>query len=1136
MADIKYTDSQLMAIKERDKNIIVSAAAGSGKTRVLVDRVIDLVINDKVDIDKMVIVTFTNKASVEMKDRIRLALEEILEKNPANKFIKNQVKLIKHAHIQTMHSFASDMLREYFYYFDNLSPSFKVVSESTNVLLKEAAIDEAFDEEYQRESESFHKFIHNFSTSRNDRNAKNVILQTYEKSTSQIDPIGWLEEKTENPFDFNIFIEIIEKKLSDIEKSILETKQIAENASLREDYANLFASDLDIVRNLSIASFKDWDLFIDKISKIKFPTMVRARKDEKDIQPILKKNRDAYKNDIKTISSLVLNTNSSIVEEFSKKEVDILKELARLCKSFMEKYESKKLEKSYLDFNDMEAYFIKLLENNEALSTIKDRFSYIFFDEYQDSNEIQNYIIEKLKADDNLFFVGDVKQSIYGFRRARPDLFLDKLDQYEKSSDNSIRINLNENFRTDADILKFDNFIFERLMTKESSGIDYRNDGHRLNPTQNFDKPSPKTEIHIIDKGIDEANHIAEVIKDLLDQGYEYKDIAILLRSGAKSYIYENAFKDAEIPFFNDISKVSFGAVEVTFFKNILHLIANPKDDLALLSVLQSEIYEFSEDDLAQIRLNTDATSFAKAFDDYDIKGDILNKIIDFKTEMTTYNYRLSLMNLYEFGNFIFENSGYYNYLMARDRANDRIANVEAFIDLMSEYEENNDDGLFGFLDYAENLRLYQTDNLNAVRDLSENENLVRIMTIHKSKGLEFPVVILADTAKRFNINHLRENIAFDDELGIGINVADYENKVKLSSIKRDLINEKTTIENKKEEMRVLYVALTRPINKLIIVGEKDIDKLDKNIGRKDFLNMTSYIDWIISIISTDKIAADINNGNYESNALEGLTKLDLIREEREYKKFHIHGIKDILEDQKVNEKLYQKMLDIYQVPYKNLADTKESIKKSVTEVTKNFNPEEDGYELPAYDRFMESGEFRKPNFITEIKAYKPTDIGTIIHKVFQALDYEDYDKERLKDSFDKLIKENKIRAEELKVVDEDKIINYYSNPTIKNLYQNARNLRKEESFLMKYEDYYVNGQIDLIFEFDDYAVLLDFKTDAIKREGFYDDQLRVYKRAIEDALKKEVKDSLIYWYSAGELEKINRFNNWFEDLDHSKS
>ena len=1120
MADIKYTYSQLMAIKERDKNIIVSAAAGSGKTRVLVDRVIDLVINDKVDIDKMVIVTFTNKASVEMKDRIRFALEKHLEDDPTNIYIKNQVKLIKHAHIQTMHSFASDMLREYFYYFNNLSPSFKVVSESSNVLLKQAVIDEVFDEEYENGRQSFHTFIHNFSTSRNDRNAKKVVLETYEKSTSQIDPIAFLEENTKNPFDFNIFTEIIEGKLSDIEKSILANKKIAQNEGLRQNYLDLFKSDLDIVRNLTKEAFKDWDIFIEKISKVKFQAMVRAKKDEKDIQPILKKNRDAYKNDIKSIAALVVNTNSSVVEEFSKKEVYILKELAYLTKSFMEKYQGKKREKSYLDFNDMEAYFIKLLNNNEALSTIKNRFSYIFFDEYQDSNEIQNYIIEKLAGENNLFFVGDVKQSIYGFRRARPDLFLDKLRLYESNGDKSIRINLNENFRTDSDILKFDNFIFEKIMTKESSGIDYKNGGHELNPSKTFDKLSTKTEIHIIDKGIDEANHIAQTIKELIgNEGYDYKDIAILLRSGAKSYIYENALKDAKIPFFNDISKVSFGAVEVSFFKNILGLIANPKDDLLLLSVLQSEIYDFTEDDLAKIRLNSDATSFAKAFDDYDRRDDILNKIIDFKTEMETYSYKLSLMSLYEFANFIFENSGYYNYLMARDRANDRIANVEAFIDLMSEYEENNDDGLFGFLDYAENLSLYQTDNLNAARDLSENENLVRIMTIHKSKGLEFPVVILADTAKKFNISHLRQNIAFDDELGIGINVADYENKVKLSSIKRDLINEKTTIENRKEEMRVLYVAMTRPINKLIIVGEKDLSKLEKISGRNDFLNMTSYIDWIIAAISTDKIAIEINDGNYYTNLLEKLVKLDLISEEKTYKKMDKVDIRDILTDDKIDDNIYQKMLAIYEKEYKYLDDTKQSIKKSVTEITKNFKPEDDGYEIPTYEKFKTSEDFRKPNFITEIRQYKPTDIGTIIHRVFQSLDYEDYDKEG---ALNKLVVENKISQEELKVVDYEKIINYYENPTINKLYKSAINLRKEESFLMKYEDYYVNGQIDLIFEYEDFVVLLDFKTDSIKREGFYDDQLRVYKRAIEESLGKKVKESYIYWYNMGELEKIN--------------
>ena len=1122
MADIVYTKSQEAAIKKRGKNIIVSAAAGSGKTRVLVDRVIDLIINDGASIDKMVIVTFTNKASLEMKERINDGLEKLIEAVPTNKFIKDQIKLLKHSHIQTMHSFASDMLREYFYYFDNLSPGFKVVSESTNVLLKEAAIEELFDKEYQLAREDFHSFIHNFSTSRNDRQAKDVILATFEKARTQIDPLAWLESKTKDPFDFSIFTRAISQKLEGIQADIADLEDIVIKEDLRDKYRELFAMDMDIIKDLLGDIDQDWNQFLDKVARVKFPTMVRARKDEKDIQAILKQRRDKYKNEIKNIQSLVLNTNTGVVAKFSEKEMLILKELANLTKSFMDIYQGKKMEKSYLDFSDMEAYFIDLLENPKALATIKDRFTHIFFDEYQDANEVQNYIIEKLKRSDNLFFVGDVKQSIYGFRRAEPRLFLEKLEGYQNKDDKSMRIDLNENFRTDKDILDFDNYIFERLMKKESSGIDYKNDGHALNAAKSFDKIGPKTEIHMLAKEVDEANHLTRVISDLLDEGYQYKDIAILLRSGAKSYIYENALKDREIPFFNDISKVSFGAVEVSFFKDILKLIANPKDDLALLAVLQSDIYNFSEDDLASIRLAKDATSFYKAFDSYDKKGALANKINDFKTELETYTYKLSLLSLYDFANFIFENSGYYDYLMARDRASDRIANIKAFINLMSDYESDNDDGLFGFLSYVENLSLHQKDNLNAVRELTENENLVRIMTIHKSKGLEFPVVILADASKRFNISHLRQNIAFDDDLGIGINVADYENKVKISTIKRDLINEKITRENRKEEMRVLYVALTRPINKLIIMGQKDTKNIEKLYGRTDFLSMTSFMDWIIAAISEDKLAADLFDDNYKTNALDTLAKLHIIKEDRSIKTYESRDIRDFLADPSIDEDLYDKMLEIYEKPYPYLNESQESIKKSVTEISKNFNPEEDGYELPAYDRFRNQGEFRSPSFITEQKDLSPTELGTIIHKFFQALDYDNFDKDKLDRALDKLINSHKLRKEDVKVIDRDKIISYYSNPTIKKLYQSATNIRKEESFLMRYEDYYVNGQIDLIFEFEDRTVLLDFKTDAIKREGFYDDQLRIYKKAIEESLGKTVEKSYIYWYNFESLDKIN--------------
>lgn len=1123
MSDIVYTPGQAKAIKERNKNIIISAAAGSGKTRVLVDRVINLMLDEKVPIDKMIIVTFTNKASIEMKDRIRQALEDQIENDISNKFLKDQLKLLKHAHIQTLHSFASDMLREYFYYFENLSPNFSIISENANVILKEEAIDEVFDEEYAKKSPDFHNFIHNFATSRNDRAAKSIILKTYDKLTSQIDPIAWLDSKTESPFDFNIFKEIVREKIDLILEDISKNKSIARENNLRVEYEDMLSDDYNLVNDLNQLIFTDWDLFIEKVNKAKFSTMVRARKGEKDIQAIIKNNRDLYKKELKNISSLVLNTNSHIISEFGKKEVEILKEVNYLTKRFIKKYQAKKKDKSYLDFNDIEAEFIKLIDNEEANQVLKERFSYIFFDEYQDSNEIQNYIIEKLKGEDNLFFVGDVKQSIYGFRRAEPQLFLDKLESYDSDENKySIRINLNENFRTDQDIIDFVNYIFDRLMTKEVSGIDYKNGGHRLNPTKEFDKKNPKSEVHVLDEKLSEENHLVKVIENLIEDGYEYKDIAILLRSGAKSYLYENSFKKAGIPFFNDISKVSFGAVEVTFFINMLKLIANPKDDITLLSVIRSDIYKFSEDDIAAIRLDSKYAKFYEAFENYSKDDDILVKINDFKTAFNDFSYQLSLMDLYEFGNYIFENSNFYEFLMARDRASDRIANVEAFIDLMSDYEANNDNGLYGFLDYVENLSLYQTDNINPARELSENENLVRIMTIHKSKGLEFPVVILADANKRFNNKHLRESVVFDDDLGIGINVADYENKIRLTSLKKDLITEKMTMENKREEMRVLYVALTRAINKLIVVGNRNLNTVNKLNGRDDYLNMSTYLDWIIASLSDDKISLDLLESEYTTDELSNIAEILTFTEENDYKLSKGEDISNILAAN-VHDKLYDKFVDLFTKRYKYEDDTKDSIKKSVTEISKNFNPEEDGYELPSYSKFESTGEFRKPNFISEVREYKPTDRGTIIHKVFQGLSYQKYDNRSLDRALKRLVLENKIKQDELKVLEEEKIIDYFKNPTIKDLYQNAENIRKEETFLMKYEGYYVNGQIDIMFEFEDEIVLLDFKTDKIKREGLYDDQLKIYKLAIEESLKKQVSKSYIYWYNFSDLEEVNK-------------
>lgn len=1120
MSKMSFTDEQKEAITSRGKNIIVSAAAGSGKTSVLVTRIIKLLIEDKKDIARFIIVTFTNKASVEMKDRIRTALEEELRKEGADfKFIKDQIKNLKYAQIKTLHSFCSDMLRENFYYFDNLSPSFKVVSDNTTTILMAQALDDVFTRAYEQMDDRFVNFLRNFSKNKNDNGAKQVILKTYAKIMSQVRPVEWLDKMCEDTFSLDRFKKEVKETLEASLNLAKANYKYTQDMGMRDKHQELIYDDLTTINDLALLIESDWDKFIRRIGKASFGKITKTKTDNPEAYNFIKETRDTYKDDLKNIYKFVKNTDSETMAIFSGKEAEILAEINILVKDFMDTYLRIKESKTYLDFSDMEHKFIELIDIKEAREKLKANFDYIFFDEYQDSNEIQNYIIESLKGEDNLFFVGDVKQSIYGFRRAEPRLFLEKLTSYDKS-DKSQRINLNKNFRSDKDILDFDNYIFDRLMTRESSDIDYKNGGHRLNPARSNDSSAKKVHVAVIDNSINEEDYLVELIGQIKSEGYNYRDIAILLRSGKSSYLYEEAFKKAEIPFFNDISKVSFGAVEVSFFINILKYLVNPKEDLTLLALLRSEIFGFNEDDLLSIRLASDSYSFVKAFEAYAIKDNLLNKINDFKTIFYDLSSMISLLSLYEFGTYLFEKTGLYEFLMARDRAEERIANVESFIDIMDDYDRSNDNGLFGFLDYVENLATYRSDDMKTARELSESEDLVRIMTIHKSKGLEFPVVILADASKNFNNQDSREAVVFDDEKGIGINLSDYENKVRFPSLKKSLILEKIKVANRKEEMRVLYVALTRAEERLYITGTRNLKNLNKIDKKTDYLSMTNYLDWILAILSFDKISEGISD-DYETDLLRDFAEISLVTECEKIDKYQSVDIRGFLEDGEANPLIYKEFTEIFDKAYPYSADTNESIKKSVTEISKDFDPSMDGYKLPSYGLEEPSSDFRKPNFIDDVKVYKAVDRGTIIHKAFQALSFKNYDEESMEDELDKLIRERKIDKDTKKIIEIDKLLTFFNSPLVKNLTQTSLTIRKEESFLMERGDYYVNGQIDLLFETRDGIVLVDFKTDKKKREGFYDKQLSIYREAIEDALGKKVQKSLIYWYNFKEFSEI---------------
>ena len=1128
MSKFKPTDDQKKAIETRDKNIIVSAAAGSGKTRVLVDRVVSLMIEKKIPIKNMIIVTFTNKASVEMKDRIREKLSELLDnKNIDRYFVKKQIKSINDAFIKTLHSFCADMLRENFYLSDNLSPSFKIAADSKQALLRKDAIDELFEIQYEKNDQNFIDFLHNFAKEKDDNDAKEIVLDLYDFSKSQVDPENWIKYHTSNKFDFSEFKKIIEKKVDELIKNAEELKKFIVEKSMRKEFIEMIDIDLSYFYNLKKSVIEDkWDDSLEKFDyNLKAKTRFNKKKDDPNEDLFVKTKRNYYKDQFTDLKNIVVNTDSITKAFFDPKEEKVLSELKNLVFEFEKIYKNKKREENYLDFSDMEHEFIKLLEKDSLVEKLQKQFSYIFFDEYQDSNDIQNYIVDKLKNKNNLFFVGDVKQSIYGFRNARPELFLEKLESYEKDPD-SVRINLSKNFRTDKDLIDFNNYIFDNLMTKNNSDIAYKDDNHRLNYHFEFDEKYPKVSIKALNSSVNEEEYLVKEIDDLINSGMNYKDIAILLRSSSRAYLIENELKKAGIPFSSDISKISFETVEVDFFINILKYIANPKDDLTLLSVLRSEIFDFSEDELSLISLSSDKKYFYEKFSLYEenFNDELSQKISDFNTTFADFSYILNFSTMYDFANIIFEKSGYYDFLKARDRGYERVQNVEAFIELMDDYDKNNENSLFGFLTYIDNLKNQKKDNLKASRNLSDEEDLVRIMTIHKSKGLEFKAVILPEASKGFNTRGKSKDMLLDKDLGIGINISDWENKIKISSIKRDLILEKLNLNDKKEEMRVLYVALTRAERKLSIIGQKDLNEkgLDKILSTDSLLDLSSYMDWILKILCDDKIMSDFIDLDYKTdNFRNGAVKIDYIEEFKANTELDYTDVKDMLDGKNYDDKIYKNIKDIFSYSYENLENTNKSLKKSVTEIAKNYDLSNNGYEKSSFDDMEISHDFRRPNF--DQISLSATEKGTLIHKIFQELEFKEYDLDSLKKEIDKLIDLGKIKKEYISYLNFENILGFFNSKIIKDIMEKSPLIRKEESFLRKIDNFYVNGQIDIMFEFEDQIILMDFKTDSYKREGFYDKQLEIYKDSIEEALGKKVSKSYIYWYNFKEFEQVNK-------------
>lgn len=921
MAEVKWTNEQLQAIQEKNSNILVAAAAGSGKTAVLVERIIHKIIDEQMDIDKILVVTFTNAAASEMRERILEAIYKKLEENPENVHLQRQIILLNKASICTIHSFCLDVIHNHFYEID-LPSNFKIADTAEIDLLKQEVLDDLFEQKYTENDKNFIELLENYTNYRGDEALQELVLKIYKFIQSSPFPIKWLQEKLEllkiedKDISQTIWGKLIIQTVDDdIQESIMQLEVTKSKMALYPEMTKFYQTiSEDIINLQDLQKYNYWDELYIKLLNFNFSKWPVDKKVINDLKEDSKEIRDKVKKHIKEKTAKLLSCSQEQAVKDLKIITPILEKLSNLVTEFTKNFAEKKKEKNCIDFNDIEHFALKILldENNnptEVAKKYKEKFEEIAIDEYQDSNLVQEAILTSISKGNNIFMVGDVKQSIYKFRQARPELFLQKYDEYknkeEKTQEDNLKIQLFRNFRSRQNILNITNLVFESIMSKELGDINY-NENEYLNYGANYPEPEEIknyagiAELDIIDLKEDEsitafegeedeeeqerveddvleAKFVANKIQELLNsdymvfdkkQGYRKirpKDIVILLRATSNlSPIYEKEISDLELPVFSDTSGTYLDTVEIQTILSVLKIIDNPLQDIPLVVVLRSSICNFTDNDLITIRLTDRNCNFYEAL----IKtrlicdGDLKNKIESFLEKLEKWKSISQYMPLDEFIWQIYLDTGYYQYVGLLPNGAMRQANLKTLFEKAKQYEKASFKGLFNFIQFIDKLKK-QNGDLASAKLIGENEDVIRIMSIHKSKGLEFPVVFLCNSHKKFNMQDLNDNILLHQDIGFGPTIMDTTRKIKYSSIAKDAIKLKMKQETLSEEQRILYVALTRAKEKLYITGRsKDFTKYvqDKNkvlemyesenikLDAKLMKKANSYLDWIMYV------------------------------------------------------------------------------------------------------------------------------------------------------------------------------------------------------------------------------------------------------------------------------------------------
>ncbi len=1188
---MKWTDEQYEAISYKGQNILLAAAAGSGKTAVLVQRIIELVKNDKISLDELLVLTFTEAAASEMREKIKKAILSELKENPNDEHLTRQRLLMHSASISTVHSFCLNTLKNNIQMTD-LPVDFTIADDTENAILLKEALEEVLERYYKNidKDKSFADLVSGYGGTKNDGELRKWLLAIHNFSRSMAYPEKWLNEAVRAYRDvvrFGAFGGWWKKTLSELveqsKKEIFEIYgQIIADTETRlgeeHPYFVFLADEFsDIQRVFSHINVNNYSSVKAALDSFIHKRMVSGRRKAEEIEL-------AEQTRIKNLRNLAKGVYVELCEGFVLDEETVVERIARsypvvrtlknMVLMLDRCYSRKKREKGLLDFNDLEHETLTLLLNKKGEETpiaeaLRNKYKMILVDEYQDTNNIQDVIFGTISQNNsNIFMVGDLKQSIYKFRNAVPKLFSDKYELYGKEKDAGHLIRLFKNFRSRDNVVDTVNFVFKNIMSPNVGEVNYTSEEFLVRgadyPPVSLDR-NYSTEFHLV-RAVDEmentlekeervrleARVVANRIRDMIDSKMEvfdkelkamrpirYKDIVVLMRKTKdEAPIFESVLGENSIPSYSDVGHSYLDSLEINTVLSYLQIVDNPRQDIPLIAILRSPIWGFSAENLAKIRENHKDGCFFDALLEAAENGNL--RAAEFLKTLDKLRYNAQNEGVEKLIYRICYDSGYYALVGAFDHGAEKQGNLKILLERATEFEHTKMSGLFSFVNFIETMKAENKD-MTPAKPFGEGEDVVRIMSIHKSKGLEFPVVILSNTANGFNLRDASNAIVWDEQGGIGLDFADTQMRIRYMSLSKNLVGLKLKKDMISEEMRLLYVALTRAREKLIITGTFDLsrNKLKNHIWRADgtvpcayVRNIHCYRDWLCAALLRHPGAKALRDYcEIPETELDKSATFDFITYVHE--NFENVPKMKALDDARDSE-LLDDFLDIGVVremlafEYKNKKKSTLPVKLSVSEVKRMQSDDGEYVQLIEPLRSTER---------SDLKQISGAERGTIVHFVLQMIDPKTINSvDDVRALVEKLRNEKILNEAQAAILDCEKISEFFLGDMGKRLKQASRietefgfytTVTADEIYGNKVEDtILLQGIIDCFFvEKDGRVVLLDFKTDYIKNSAALDKakekysiQIKYYKKALKEILGKSVDEAYLYFFDCGQL------------------